>query len=158
MQGNPAVIERLNALYKAIRSTEEQAHMQEHAYESMKWGKPAHWFDAVETRIHTLCLHEVMNRINNLDGVVQPGYAFQPQCWPIEDLEQALSSMLARLGEIHQGYIALCEIAEGVDDYPTEKMAWRHQAFIESLQNKFDRRLKKLRLLGLNPYLAELAD
>jgi bacterioferritin (cytochrome b1) len=156
MQGDPDVINALQDVYKFERTLEEQAHLTEHLYESRKWTAISKWFDCIETKLHERCLHFVINRINDLGGSVLPGYSFEPQVFPVEQLDMALDSMASRLGELRSLYIGVCNAASTADDYVTEKLAWKHQEKIEGWLLKFQGRLAKLRLLGLNAFLQEL--
>ena len=136
MNGNPAVIAALNVVYQNLRATEEQSHLQEHCYETQGWASSKYW-DKVEDEIHEVCVHYVLNRINDLGGRVTPGYAFDVLYWP-DDFGAAINETISSLYKCRTAYGAACDAAEDDDDYVTEKMIWKHLKWIEARIVKFE--------------------
>jgi len=155
MQGNPAVIAALNDQYRRLMAVQEQAHQQEHWYESVKYKCISNWFDCVETKGHERLIHPLMKRVNALGARLVSGYAFEPEVFDILDLERACSSMLGHLDELHAGFIAICNAAESSDDYVTESMVWDMQTWVEKQQRKFRARIEKIRLHSIKDFLQE---
>lgn len=159
MRGNPKVIEALNAVYQAMLSTEIQAHVQEHLYESEGYKKVSNWFDVIETKGHQKLTHYLIKRINALGGQAESIWDFQPAAGkPIEQLDQALAAILEALERVHAAYGAACEAAEAADDYVTQKMIWEHLEWLECQIGKFSDRAAQIAEMGLDEYLSEMFD
>lgn len=146
MQGNPSVISALNSVYQSLRATEEQSHLQEHCYETQGWDS-SKWWDCIEDKIHEKCVHFVLNRINDLGGMVTPGYAFEPTYFT-DDFPGALRETVKSLTKCRDAYATACEAAEEDSDYVTEKMIWCHLEWIEKQIVKFEGRLLRYGKLG----------
>lgn len=146
MQGNSAVIMALNDVYKNLRATEEQSHLQEHVFEMQGWAS-AKWWDYIENKIHEKCVHPVINRINDLGGRVEPGYAFPVEYWT-DDFGAAMRGTLDALTKCRDAYDKACGAAEKDEDYVTEKMIWCHLGWIEKQIVKFEGYLGRYAKLG----------
>lgn len=146
MQGNPEVISALNTVYLTLHATEEQSHLQEHLFESQGWDS-SKWWNCVENKIHTKCIHPVLNRINDLGGKVTPGNAFEPLYYQ-DDFQGSMRETLSCLVKCRDSYGAACAIAELDEDYVTEKMIWCHLEWIEKQIGKFESRLLRYGKLG----------
>lgn len=155
MQGDPEVLSQSNVLYKLLKALEEEAHLIEHRLESTSWLKLSKPFDCMEERLHRKVIHPLMNRINDLGGTIEPGYAFSPQCWGVEDIQTAYASMAGHLYEVRSAIIAVCNAAESADDYVTENLLWHKNKWIEKKIRCFEGLLARIRAVGLNEYLAE---
>lgn len=154
--GTPEEMAALENCYRRIRAIEEQAHLQEHCYEAGGWTSISKCFDAVETQIHEKLIHFVINRINDLGGRVTPGYAFQPEVYEIQQVDMAFGAMASRLAELLADYATLCNVAELNDSYVTEKMAWKHQKWVEHKMLKFRGKVAKVAAVGgVRAYLQE---
>jgi bacterioferritin (cytochrome b1) len=158
VQGDPEVLARMNAAYPILKALEEQAHLNEHLLESTGWCRLSDLFDAMESKLHRKVIHPFMNRVNDLGGVLQPGYAFPPTCWPAEQIGAAFGSMVQHLQEVRAAFIAICNAAEAADDYVTERLIWRKQAWIEGKIDCFEGHIARIGAIGLTAYLAEVMD
>lgn len=146
MQGSSDVIAALNEVYKTLRATEEQSHLQEHCFENQGWDS-SKWWDTIEDKIHEKCVHYVLNRINELGGRVTAGYAFDPVYYP-DDFQAALRETIDSLTKCRSAYSIACDAAEGDGDYVTEKMIWGHLEWIEKQIVKFEGRMLRYGKLG----------
>lgn len=162
-QGDPAVIARLKELYAIIMPTLEQAHRQEHQYESDGYRRVGDWFDKVEGEKkgqgHAVMLHPLMCRINALGDQADSPYAFPADpARPIEQLDAAVRAMLGRLMQVYDAYRAACEAADDADDYVTESMLHEHLCWLERVIGKFRDREAQIAELGVSGYLQEMFD
>lgn len=165
MKGDPDVIAALNAVYGLILPTEEQAHRQEHQCESDGYVKVANWFHCIEsglTEEGPRLRHFVMKRINALGSQADAAYAFDADpARPIQQLDQAVGSMVERLYALHRAYAFVCqqaETAEPYDDYVTQSMVWGHLEWVEKQIGKFEDRQSQIAEMGVEGYLQEMFD
>jgi|SRR5208283_108800 len=146
MQGDPSVIAALGTVYQNLRATEEQSHLQEHCFEAQGWDS-SKWWDKIEDKIHEKCVHYVLDRINDLGGMVTPGYAFTPVYF-VDDFQGAIRETIDSLTRCRAAYAVACDAAESDEDYVTEKMIWCHLEWIEKQIGKFEGRLLRYGKLG----------
>ena len=159
MKGDPAVIAALNEAYRLTKAIEEQAHIQEHWYENAGFKPVADFFDDIETHLHRNVIHPLMKRINAIGARVTPGYAFDiPSPYDVADLERACNDARDRLEQLRAAFGTACTAAERMDDYVTSKLLWGWMCFVEKRIRKFEKRIGKIRAVGLQPFLAELMD
>lgn len=164
MQGSPEVIQALNYVYQLQLPTEAQAHQQEHQLESDGYKDISNWFDKIEGEKkgqgHAVITHPLMKRINQLGGECDGRWAFQPDvARPVQQLDQAITSMVGRLTAIHQALLAAYEAGGRARDYVTchcflvEMMAW-----VERQLSKMADRQAKMGEMGVDNFLSEMFD
>lgn len=146
MNGNPEVIARLIAAYHTARTLEEQAHLQEHAFELNGWAGSECW-DAIEAKVHTRCIHPLLDRIFALGGLPTPGYAFEV-AYSVDDFAGAIGNTIAALQKLRDAYAAVCEAAEDDDDYVTIAMAWKSEKWVEKSILRFEGLMVRYGKLG----------
>lgn len=154
MQGDPQVIEALNAAYKVGKAIEEQTHLQEHLYESKGWPFER-WFHEIEEDGHRLVIHKLMNRVNRLGGRLTPGYAFDPVVFEAEQIDRACDETRSRLDQWRASLRAVCNAAEVADDYVTIKKVWKWLCWIEARIADFENRLAMIQVNGVKAFLQE---
>ena len=153
MQGSPSVIAALNEVFANWLALEQQAHLQEHKFEAMRYAF-SDWFHVIEEEGHEQCIHKLLNRINALGGTPSPRYAFPPAS-PVEGIAKALSGIVTALQTVHQAYNKACELAEKDDDYVTEKKIWKQLAWLEGQMTKFEARSAQCEKVGEKAFMAE---
>lgn len=155
MTGNPEVIAALDRCYTHMLAIEQQAHVQEHWYESTKWCF-SKWFDEIEENGHMLVIHKLMKRVNKLGAKLTSQYAFPP-AGPrdAEQLEEACADMLERLTQFRLLLIAVCEAAEPANDYKTQSKVWSWIDWTEARMLDFENRIDKIRINGIKMFLQE---
>jgi bacterioferritin (cytochrome b1) len=153
MQGSQLVIDGLQAVFHNLLSLEQQAHLQEHRFESMRYSF-SNWFHAIEEKGHENLIHPVLDRIHALGGTPLSRYAWEvPPSTP--DVAPAMRETLSSLQAVHRAYNQACEYAEADDDYVTEKMIHEHLCWVEKKMNKFEARIAQCDKLGERAFLAE---
>jgi bacterioferritin (cytochrome b1) len=152
MQGSESVIKALNNVLAHTLALHSQAHLQEHYWESTKYGFSG-WFDKIETKAHTEMTHYLLNRIRSLGGRMVYAWAWEPTY--DESIGPAMRGLLMSMSKTHAAYVSACNVAEKDDDYVTAKMIWCHLKHLEKWMTKFEARIAQLDALGEAMFLAE---
>lgn len=152
MTGSPKVIDALNDVLAHALALHQQAHLEEHWFESLKYSF-SDWFDAIETKAHAKMVHPTMNRIRQLGGKIVAKWAWQPTYE--ESVGPAMKSLLASMQKTRESLGRACTAAEDDEDYVTEKMIWCMLEKLERWVVKYEARIAQHDKIGETAFLAE---